>query len=886
MTNLQMIQKLQKIVKKNPSNYQAVEDLFEMLRIYESEDFEKAHLWNKDMRRITAQQVRASGSNITLGEKFYNLNKKSLLFDAQSDFDAYLQYVEFDREPEKRFYLPRRKEILPIVQALQDLEDDKLDLLSISMPPGTGKQLSDDTPVLTRKGWVTHGELKIGDEVIGIDGEFKRVTFVFPKAIQNCRVHFSNGDYIDCHENHEWVVYDRGFPLKPERVMETKAIEKRKLESGGEKHVRGHRYIIQIPHREPIKGEFKKLHVPPYTMGAWLGDGTNTKPCITGSKEDLQIVEGVISDGYLIMSSHTHKTTGCHSTNFKNLRGDLKKYGLCNRSKTVEKYIPEEYLTASLNQRLDLLAGLIDTDGTLVGKGKYRFTTSEPRLRDSFIDLISTFGWRVCVREHEPSVSSSGIVGRKPYWTIQFTPSIEIPCRIPRKQYTPNRKPNRIAITKIERLKPKWGNCIEVEGGVYLAGKTMIPTHNSTLGIFFLTWIMGKYPMQPNIASAHSSMLTRSFYDGVLSIITDPEYLWADVFPNIKIAQTNSKEETIDLDKRKRFKTLTCRSIDGSLTGATRCERYLYADDLVSGIEEALSKDRLDNLWNKYTNDLKSRKKLGCKEIHIATRWSVHDVIGRLEQQYKDNPRAKFLAFPAINDEGESNFDYKYNVGFNTKYFLDMRDTLDDVSWKCLFMNEPIEREGLLFPEDDLLYYNGVLPGTEPVCKYFVCDVAWGGGDSLSAPFAYEYEDGSVYIPDVIFNKGDKEVTRPIVVGKLKHHLPHQNRFEANNGGDEYCDAVDAKLKEDGIKLNLTHRKAPSNQSKLSRIIQAAPDIKKFYFLDKKHRSKEYSAFMKELTSFMQTGKNKHDDAPDSLAMLSTLIRNPAGVVEVFRRPF
>lgn len=547
MTNLQMIKKLQKIVKKNPSNYQAVEDLFEMLRIYESEDFEKAHLWNKDVRRITAQQVRAAGSNIALGEKFYNLNKKSLLFDAKIDFDAYLQYVEFDREPEKRFYLPRRKEILSIVKALQDLEDDKLDLLSISMPPGTGK---------------------------------------------------------------------------------------------------------------------------------------------------------------------------------------------------------------------------------------------------------------------------------------------------------------------------------------------------TTLGIFFLTWIMGKYPMQPNIASAHSSLLTRSFYDGVLSIITDPEYLWADVFPNIKIAQTNSKEETIDLDKRKRFKTLTCRSIDGSLTGATRCERYLYADDLVSGIEEALSKDRLDNLWNKYTNDLKSRKKLGCKEIHIATRWSVHDVIGRLEQQYKDDPRAKFLAFPAINDEGESNFDYKYNVGFNTKYFLDMRDTLDDISWKCLFMNEPIEREGLLFPEDELNFYNGVLPEGGLVRKYAACDVAWGGGDSLSMPIAYEYEDGSVYIPDVVFNKGDKTVTRPIVVGKLADHLPHQTEFEANNGGDEYCDAVDEELKKIGVRLNLSHRKAPSNQSKLSRIIQAAPDIKKFYFLDKKHRNKEYAAFMKELTSFLQTGKNKHDDAPDSLAILSKLINHRYGTVEVMKRPF
>ena len=173
-----------------------------------------------------------------------------------------------------------------------------------------------------------------------------------------------------------------------------------------------------------------------------------------------------------------------------------------------------------------------------------------------------------------------------------------------------------------------------------LLGVSMPPgTGKSTLGIFFLTWVMGKYPLLPNLASAHSDKLTRSFYDGVLSILTDPEYLWADVFPGVQIVQTNSKDESIDLEKRKRFKTLTCRSIDGSLTGATRCEKYLYADDLVSGIEEALSKTRLDSLWAKYTDDLRSRKKLMCKEIHIATRWSVHDVIGRLELEYADDPR-------------------------------------------------------------------------------------------------------------------------------------------------------------------------------------------------------------------------------------------------------
>jgi len=546
MKTIEVIEKLREKISKKPSDFQAVEDLFEMVRIYENENPKAAHALNREVRSITAAQVKNNKNPVNISEKFYWLHKRSLLFDAPIDFDAYLQYVEFDREPSKRFYLPRRRIIKPIVDSLQQIEDDELDLLAISLPPGTGK---------------------------------------------------------------------------------------------------------------------------------------------------------------------------------------------------------------------------------------------------------------------------------------------------------------------------------------------------TTLGIFFLSWQMGKYPDMPNLASAHSDKLTRSFYDGVLNIITDPEYLWKDVFPGVQIAGTNSKDETIDLGKPKRFKTLTCRSIDGSLTGATRCERILYADDLVSGIEEALSKDRLDSLWDKYTNDLKSRKKLGCKEIHIATRWSVHDPIGRLERQYEGNPRAKFFALPALNENDESNFDYDYGVGFDTKYFLDMRNSLDDVSWKCLFQNEPIEREGLLFPEEELLYYNGVLPDGEPDRKVSVCDIAWGGGDSLSMPICYVYGEDA-YVVDVVFNNGDKEVTRPIVVGKLKQHLPHQTRFEANNGGDEYADKVDEMLRKEGIKLNISHRKSPSTASKLSRIIQAAPDIKKLYFLDKKHRSKEYSKFMKELTSFMQTGKNKHDDAADSLAMLTVLLAQPGGSVEIIKRPF
>ncbi len=549
MDNLTIIERLRVKVKRNPDDYQAVEDLFEMLRVHESTDKTFSHNLNREIRKLTARQAKIEGRDVKLNEKFYLLHKRSLLFDAPLDFDAYLQYVEFNREPEKKFYIPRRKVLKTIVDDLQELADGKLDFLGISLPPRVGK---------------------------------------------------------------------------------------------------------------------------------------------------------------------------------------------------------------------------------------------------------------------------------------------------------------------------------------------------STLCIFFITWLMGRNPDVANVMSGHSDKLTDGFYRELLAILTDPEtYTWSDVFPTCTIADTSSKNETIDINRKRRFSTVTCRSIGGTLTGAVEVGTggCLYCDDLIEDLEESLNPMRLQAKYDAYLNQLKDRKKLGAFELMVGTRWNVLDPLGRIEEQYRDNPRYRFRAIPALNDEGESNFDYTFGKGFDTKYYLDMKDSIDDATWCAKYMGQPYIREGLLFPSVELNYYNGTLPEGKPDRIVSFDDVAWGGGDSLSHPFAYCYGE-TVYIHDVIFNKGDKDVTKPIVVGKLKQHMPHITRFEANNGGDEYCDSVDDMLKKDGIHLNLSHRKAPTTMSKLSRIIQVAPEIKKFYFRDHKNSDSEYRAFMRELTSFVVTGKNPHDDAPDSLAGLANLIFYGKNGFEIFKRPF
>ena len=410
----------------------------------------------------------------------------------------------------------------------------------------------------------------------------------------------------------------------------------------------------------------------------------------------------------------------------------------------------------------------------------------------------------------------------------------------------------------------------------------------STLCIFFMTWIMGKRPEVANVMSGHSDKLTDGFYREVMNILSDKStYLWGDVFPDVEIVDNSAKNETVDLARKKRFPTFTARSIGGTLTGAVEVGTggCLYVDDLVEDLEESLNPVRLQAKYDAYLNQLKDRKKDGAFELMVGTRWNVADPLGRIEEQYSGNPRYRFRVIPALNENGESNFDYQYGLGFTTEYYKDMKASIDDATWSAKYQGKPYVREGLLFPAEALRYYNGVLPESD-FYKVAVCDVAWGGGDSLAMPFAYVTGDGDVYIHDVIFSKGSKDVTQPMIVNRTKEHTPHKERFEANNGGGEFAADVDRQLSSVGVRTNITTQRAPNNQSKVGRIIQYSPEIKRFYFVDKEHRTPEYDEFMREVCTFSQTGKNPHDDAPDSLAMLADELYHGSAQVEVRKRAF
>ena len=392
-------------------------------------------------------------------------------------------------------------------------------------------------------------------------------------------------------------------------------------------------------------------------------------------------------------------------------------------------------------------------------------------------------------------------------------------------------------------------------------------TGKTTLEIFLLSGIIGWNPDMPNLASSFSGTMTHSIYDGVNQILTDAdEYSWHEIFPEVTFKAregTNSKDQTINVGKRKRFKSLTCRAINASLTGNTRCEYLLCADDMCSGIEEALNKDRLEKLWQVYNTDLKTRKKQGCKELHIATRWSTLDLIGRLKALNENNPRARFIAVPALDANGESNFEYDGDVGFNTAYFKDIQMSMDDISFKCLFQNEPIEREGLLYHDDEIRRYLE-LPLQPPDAVLSIVDTKNKGTDYFVQPVLLQYGEDYYCVDAICDDNSNYETQYARSANLILTNHVEACQFESNNGGDRVALEVSKRVKEAKGYCNITQQF--TTQNKETKIIVYAPWVKQhIIFKDRSmyQPNDDYGRMMGFLLGYSPVGKNKHDDVPD-----------------------
>lgn len=416
----------------------------------------------------------------------------------------------------------------------------------------------------------------------------------------------------------------------------------------------------------------------------------------------------------------------------------------------------------------------------------------------------------------------------------------------------------------------------------------------STIEKFFHSAVAGWFPKDYSLFYSHSGDITRMYYDGVYDIVTnDDDYAWHDIFPNLSVTSTNAKMEQFNIGKYKPFPSVQCTSVGSKNAGKVRASKFLLVDDVIGGIEEALNPTILDKLWDKYTVDARQRKTQDtdgkpCKEIHIATRWSVHDVIGRIQNMYVGNPRVKTISVPDVDPvTGESNFDYEYG-GFTKEFFADQQLLMDEISYQCLYKQEPIEREGLLFPDDKIRrYFN--LPHGEPEIITAQCDTKGKGTDYFVMPILQKYGEDYYCVDCVCDNTADYEMQYENASNTLVNNQVQECEFERNAGGDRVAMEVNKRVENKGWICNITD--VPTETNKEARIFQCSNWIlQHIIFKDQSlyKPNEPYGVMVSLLKRYSVTGKKQLDDVPDVFSNFALRMTQGSRIakVEAVHNPF
>ena len=840
-------------------------------------------------------------------DKFY----EPVLLEAQNhNVDSYFRYLEKKREPKERFYMPRRKQFLKIglIDGLQGMIDDKYNILCISLIPGAGKAQPLYSKVLTPNGFINMGDVKVGTKVIDGNGEIANVIGVYPQGIRDIyEITFDDFSKCRCSDNHLWTVQNRCDRQYEGKIgkQRTRTLQLSEMLNDITLPNDG-RANYSIDYVEPIDFPEKELLLHPYVMGAILGDGGLSAGSVKFSTNDEEIIDKInelLPEGYSLkyVANYDYVVKGHEGNNTK--VGSLvskafKHYGLWGK-RSNEKFVPSDYMMGSKIQRLWLLRGLLDTDGYTDGKS-IEYTTCSEFLAQNVIDIVHSLGGYASVSERETGYRKGGVFVKckKSYRIIiQFFADAPSPFYIKRRaeKYNPKRKNVKRFIKKVEYIGKEECQCIMIDNPCHLyITDDYIITHNTTIEKFFASAVIGWFPKDFNLFYSHSGDITRMFYDGMLDIVTNPdEYTWGEIFPELSVTKTDAKMEQFNVSKYKPFPSMQCTSVGSKNAGKVRASKFLLVDDMIGGIEEALNPVILDKLWDKYAVDARQRKiqdsdGKNCKEIHIATRWSVHDVIGRIQNMYAGNPRVKVIAVPDIDPTtGESNFDYEFG-GFTKEFFEDQQLLMDEISYRCLYKQEPIEREGLLFPDDKIRRYLN-LPHGEPEIVTAQCDTKGKGTDYFVMPVLQKYGDDYYCIDCVCDNTADYEMQYENASNVLVNNEVQECEFERNAGGDRVAMEVNKRVEAKGWVCNITD--APTETNKEARIFQCSNWIlQHVIFKDQSlyKPNEPYGVMMSLLKQYSVSGKKQLDDVPDVFSNFALRVTqgNRVSKVEATFNPF
>ena len=804
-----------------------------------------------------------------------------LLCEAQNRvFDSYLLYLERNREPKERFYAPKRPQFqkFGLIEAYQGTIDDIYDTVCVSMPPGTGKAQPLYSKVLTPDGFVEMGSIKVGDKVISGNGNVAKVLGVYPQGEKDIyEITLDDGSKCRCSDEHLWKVQT----IEDRKSGKYRIVDLKSMVNNYRRNLQSNYSIDYIP---KINFSEKKLEIHPYLLGYLLGDGCFKTKNIGFATADIEIVEKIkkiLPDNHEVVKDAKYnyriKSNNGSGRGHKGiLRLSLENLGLFGLS-SHNKFIPDMYLYSDHESRIELLRGLLDSDGSVCSNGTAaEFTSISKKLSSDVADIVHSLGGYASVntkkisrREKENEKTEIENVYRV---IIEFPEGCENPFFVKRKseKFRCKKRGLKRFIHNIEYIGKEKCQCIYIDDPTHLyVTDDYIITHNTTLLKFFVTAVMGWFPKDYNLFYSHSGDITRMFYDGCLQIVQDSqEYSWGEIFTDCKITSTNAKQGQFNINSYKPFPSLQTASVGSENAGKVRASKFLLVDDMIGKLEEALNKNTLDKQWGAYTVDARQRKTMDsndrpCKEIINATRWSVGDVIGRVIQMYQGNPRVKVVSMPATDNKGNSNFDYEYG-GFTKEFFADQQLLMDDISYQCLFMQQPIEREGLLFPEDKIRRYLN-LPHGEPELITAQCDTKGKGTDFFVLPVLQNYGDDLYYCVDAVCdNTADYEMQYENAANILVNNKVQECEFERNAGGDRVAMEVNKRVESKGWICNITD--VPTETNKEARIFQCSSWIlQHVIFKDESlYTPKEpYGIMMSLLKQYSVSGKKQLDDVPD-----------------------
>lgn len=871
-------------------------------------------IFNKTGARIGDLEIFCAENNT----EYEILNQYYSILQYESAYlvDSFFRYIEVDtKDPYKRFYFPRRERLAPVIQAYQQVYDGELDFLSVSQPKRTGKCVEENTLVCTPYGFKKIKELKVGDIVTSANGNPTRVCGVYPQEteLDVYEIEFTESGkskqktIIECCENHLWEVSteDSRYKNRPDRVISTLELYNGTIKRGKNKH---NNYAVR--YIAPIEYEKKDVAIDPWFLGVLIGDGTLCGDGIKFSNTEDDVLNRVKE-----IALNEYGTQLCEVGNridyrlsYGALREKLKEVGLIG-TYSETKFIPNEYLYNTVEVREKLLQGLCDTDG-FAEKGGIEYSTVSKQLADDIQVLVKSLGGKISCEQKDGHYTKNGkIIKTKNYYRLYINFPKNGICPVSSKKhlkkYNPSRENLYHFINDIRKTKRKARMvCIEVEdiSHLYVISENFIPTHNTTSGLKLAQMMGGRDPDGSIFAVGKGEGLVKRFYGGLLQAFdTDAQYKrFLSVFPEaIKAGgdkfYKSAENLSIDLKTKSEttFPTFTCRPIDGAIVGCTEANVLVYIDDCVKNHEEARNRDRLEFLCEKVTDDVLGRRLEGTPIIIQGTKYSLYDPITALQEKANEMGwKWKEVAIPALDPKtDESNWEIyrKDKKGlrkiFTTEYYRKERVLVSEETWAAEFQQEPFEAKGRMFPKDKLKRFRELPVDREPDAIMAACDTADKGDDFCSMPIGYVYGN-DVFIMDVVFDNAGAEHTKPECAAKLVKHNVKTVVFESNSAGEYFGRDVMAIVKEKGGRCSDRYKFNCAN--KITRMETARDNIiRDYYFLDEDlyERNSQYGRFMDNVTTMTRSGKVKHDDAPDSLALLENELRTKPTFATVIKSP-